>query len=89
MMAAYIAAKLAIDGRGSRPAEQADETIQLNYDRAIDWAKGVQRQTIHPDVTFNSNPTVYALPQVRSPNPPRGWTGGGGGNGGRWGGGIG
>lgn len=74
MMAAYVAAKLALENRGTRPMQGADDTVERNYDRAIAWAKGVQRQTVHPDVTFSQPAPTYTLPQVASPNQPRGWT---------------
>ena len=75
-MAAYIAVHTLYDGsRGASPMRGSDERIETNYQAAIDWAKGVQRQTVHPDVTFTPQPQTYALPQVRSPNCDRGWGG--------------
>ena len=73
MMASYVAAKLMLEQRGTRPMAGADDTTETNYDRAIAWAQGVQRQTVHPDVTFAAQPQTYALPMVSSPNRLRGW----------------
>ena len=76
MHTSYIAAFLMYSGsRGATPMKGADEMVRINYEDAIRWAEGVQRQTVHPDVTFTC-PTVpsYAFPQVMSPNCPRGWT---------------
>jgi phage gp36-like protein len=73
MMASYVAAKLMLEQRGTRPMSGADDTTERNYDRAIAWAQGVQRQTVHPDVTFTAQPQTYAFPMVSSPNRLRGW----------------
>ncbi len=77
MHAAYIAAFLMYSGsRGATPMKGSDEMVRQNYEDAIKWAEGVQRQTIHPDVTV-ATPFAgsdYQFPQVMSPNCPRGWT---------------
>ena len=78
LMASFIAGYLVYTGsRGAQPMKGADDSIERNYDRAMDWARGVQRQTIHPDVTFTPAPETYRLPQVSSPNRDRGWGSGG------------
>ena len=70
----HIAAKLALDARGSSPLNAGgDEQIERRYQEAIEWGKGVQRQTVHPDVTCIVPATDYVLPQVSSPNRVRGW----------------
>lgn len=75
MHAAYVAAYLIYSGsRGAMPMKGADDRVMINYEHAIEWAKGVQRQTVHPDVTFACPAPTYQLPQVHSPNKPRGWT---------------
>ena len=71
--AVHIAVKLALDARGSSPLANGDETVERNYERAIEWAKGVQRQTVHPTVTYQTPAAAYVLPQVSSPNCARGW----------------
>jgi phage gp36-like protein len=73
MMTSYIAAKLMIEARGASPMNCNDESLEKNYDRAIVWFKDVQRQTVHPDVTFSQPAANYILPQVNSPNSARGW----------------
>jgi phage gp36-like protein len=73
MHVSYIAAKLMIEARGNDPGAGADETIELNYNRAIHWLEGVQRRTIHPNII--QTPTVapqFTAPQVFSARP-RGW----------------
>lgn len=75
MHAAYIAAFLMYSGtRGATPMKGSDEMIRTNYEDAIRWAEGVQRQTVHPDVTFSVPSPQYVFPQVVSANTPRGWT---------------
>jgi phage gp36-like protein len=76
MNAAYIAAYLMYSGsRGAVPMKGSDLMVKANYDAAIKWAEGVQRQTIHPDVTTTPfQGSDYQFPQVQSPNRPRGWT---------------
>ncbi len=73
LRAVHIACKLAIDARGNSPM-RGDASLEKNYDDAMEWVRGVQRQTIHPDVTFTVPAPQYQLPQVSSPNQPRGWT---------------
>ena len=75
MHASYIAAFLMYSGtRGAAPMKGSDEMIRQNYEDAIRWAEGVQRQTVHPDVTFATPSPQFAFPQVMSRNAPRGWT---------------
>lgn len=74
LRAVHIAAKLALDARGASPLHAGgDEQIERRYQEAIEWGKGVQRQTIHPDVTYAQPAPQYTLPQVSSPNRTRGW----------------
>jgi phage gp36-like protein len=75
-MTAYIALYLLATGPiGYAPQAGADDNIGRNYDRAIAWGKGVQRQAIHPDVTpqlpDGADP-LHDAPQVSS-QPVRGW----------------
>jgi phage gp36-like protein len=74
MNVAYIAAKMMLEARGSRPMSGADDTVEKNYDRAIKWFKDVQNQIISPNVTYTSLAPNYSLPAVESPNCVRGWT---------------
>lgn len=74
MYCAWIAQYLLISGaRGYNPAAGADVAVRMKYEDAITWCRGVQRQEIHPAVTFNQpNPPTYQLPQVYT-SPPRRW----------------
>ena len=72
---AQIAVFLILSGRGYNPSAGADSTIRQNYEDAIAWFEGVQRQAVHPDVTpavAQPGDPVHDLPQVRS-QPQRGW----------------
>lgn len=84
---AYIAVYLLLSARGYNPSAGADNLIRERYYEAVGypdrpgsgWFPGIQRQAIHPDVTFsNPNPPNFSLPQVRTGGPSaapiRGWT---------------
>lgn len=84
---AYIAVYLLMSARGYNPSAGADDLIRERYFEAIGypdrpgsgWFPGVQRQAIHPNVTFsNPNPPNFSLPAVRTGGPTaapvRGWT---------------
>ena len=84
-MTAYVAVYLLMTGPvGLAPQAGADANITQNYYRAVGWpdrpgtgwAPGVQRQSIHPDVTptvAQPGDPVHDVPQVHTA-PQRGWT---------------
>src|ERR1700678_4126417 len=75
MMTAYIAVYLLMAARGYNPASSSDVTIRQNYEDAIKWFEGVQRQNVHPDVTpaiAQPGDPTHDLPQVQT-SPQRGW----------------
>lgn len=87
MHTAFIAVYLLLGQRGYNPSAGADNLIRERYYEAVGypdrpgsgWFPGVQRQAIHPDVTFATpNPPNFSLPSVRtggpSAAPQRGWT---------------
>jgi phage gp36-like protein len=87
MHTAYIAVFLLLSARGYNPSAGADDLIRERYYEAVGypdrpgsgWFPGVQRQAIHPDVTFSQpNPPNFSLPSVRTGGPSgapiRGWT---------------
>ena len=58
--------------RGYNPEGQ-DETIERRREQALEWFKGVQRRSVHPNVQDSGfTPPTGQVPQVAS-NPPRGW----------------
>ena len=72
---AQIAVYMALAARGYDPSTGADETIRKNYEDAVKWFEGVQRQSVHPDVTpsvAQPGDPVHDLPQVQT-SPQRGW----------------
>jgi phage gp36-like protein len=83
---AHVAIYLLMTGRGFSPQGGADRQITERYYAAVGWPDrpgsgwfpGVQRQSIHPDVTpaqaLPGDP-VHDVPQIAS-SPPRGWTSG-------------
>lgn len=73
---AIIAVYLLLQARGMNPAAGADDRIRLNYEDSIRWLEGVQRQSVHPNVTPSvpqPGDPVHDLPQVHT-QPMRGWT---------------
>jgi phage gp36-like protein len=74
MHVAWIAVYIALRQRGYNPAQDGTaDPIRQQFDDAVMWLEGVQRQSIHPDVTYNSpSPPNYQLPTVRSAQA-RGW----------------
>lgn len=73
--AVKIAVYLLMTARGFNPSAGADSRIRLDYEDAIAWCEGVQRQAVHPNVV----PAVaqpgdgnHDLPQVQT-SPQRGW----------------
>lgn len=75
MRAAHIATWLLLAQRGRNPEAGWDDQIDERYKEAIEWAKGVERQNIHLNVTLNTpNPPQYSFPAVISARP-RGWRG--------------
>jgi phage gp36-like protein len=85
MHTAFLAGKILLSTRGYNPAAGADDRIEKQWDDAVRWFEGIQRQSVHPDVTpsgsspgGSGNP-AFDLPQVIT-QPQRGWqqTSGGG-----------
>jgi hypothetical protein len=75
LQAAKLAVYLILNARGRNPSAGADDIVDRNYNEAIKWCEGVQRQSIHPDVTPNVQMNQNSgpdLPQVRT-QPQRGW----------------
>ena len=73
---AYIAVYLLMTSRGYNPSAGADDLIRLRYEDAVHWFEGIQRQSVHPDVTpavAQPGDPVHDLPQVIT-SPQRGWT---------------
>lgn len=71
---AQIAVYLLLSARGYNP-EGADNLIRKNYEDALLWYAGVQRQSVHPDVTpavAQPGDPTHDLPQVQT-SPVRGW----------------
>jgi len=72
---AQIAVWMLLKARGVNPDAGADSYWQTEYQDAIRWFEGVQRQSVHPDVTpavAQPGDPTYDLPQVRT-SPQRGW----------------
>jgi phage gp36-like protein len=75
LRAAHIATWLLLSQKGRNPGAGYDDQIDMRYAEAIEWAKGVERQSIHLNVTVASqNPPRYNLPTVYTA-PQRGWSG--------------
>jgi phage gp36-like protein len=76
MNCSYIAAYILMSVRGFRPEQGADDLLRMNFQDAIKWCEGVQRQAIHPNVMQSTSPlpNTFVLPQVQSA-VPRGWNG--------------
>lgn len=83
MYTAWVACYLLMSGRGFNSGAGADRNIVDRYYLAVGnpgapgsgWFPGIQRNSIHPDVTPTIPPTqdaVHRMPQVQS-QPPRGW----------------
>lgn len=89
LRAAHIATWLLLSQKGRNPEAGYDDQIDARYTEALEWARGVERQNIHLNVTIaGPNPPKYNLPTVYT-GVPRGWGGIGGGPGrpggwGRW-----
>ena len=70
---AYHCAKIAVyvclSARGYNPDAGADPLWKQDYEKAIAWCRGIQRQEVHPQVQV-SQPSpgnaTYDLPQVQS-----------------------
>ena len=72
---ARIAVYILLTARGYNPAAGADDLIRIRYEHALEWFRGIQRQSVHPDVTpsvAQPGDTTHDLPQVRT-SPQRGW----------------
>lgn len=74
MRAAHIAVWLLLSGKGRNPEAGWDDQIDLRYQEAMEWARNVEKQNIHLNVTIATpNPPRYRFPAVLSARP-RGWT---------------
>lgn len=80
---AWIACYLLMSTIGFQPTAGSDRLIVERYYQAVGWPErpgsgwfpGIQRQSIHPDVTPSvpsPGNATYDLPQVRT-SPQRGW----------------
>jgi phage gp36-like protein len=71
---AWVAVFIAMQTRGYNPAREGQpDPLRDNYNDAILWLQGVERQAITPDVTVNAPSTpTYQLPSVRT-SQVRGW----------------
>jgi phage gp36-like protein len=72
---AKIAVYICLSARGYSPDAGADPLWKQDYEKAIEWANGIQRQAIHPQVTPSSpspGNATYDLPQVQT-SVSRGW----------------
>jgi len=73
MRAAHIAIWLLLADRGRNPEAGYDDQINLRYEQAIKWCEQVQRQAVHPNVTFAAPASpAFNLPAVLT-SPKRGW----------------
>jgi phage gp36-like protein len=78
---AQVAVWMLLNARGRNPAAGPDIYWRQEYEDAIEWFRGVQRQSVHPDVTpavAQPGDPVHDLPQVHT-SPQRGWEEFGGG----------
>ncbi len=72
---ARMAAEIVMSKRGYRPTAGADEVIRENAEHARVWFRGIQTQSVHPNVVFPIQiPPSYQVPQVLT-HPKRGWEG--------------
>lgn len=72
---AVLAVWKLLRARGLNPAAGGDVYWQTEYLAAIHWFEGIQRQSVHPDVTpavAQPGDPIHDLPQVHS-DPSRGW----------------
>jgi phage gp36-like protein len=73
MRAAHIATWLLLASRGFDPEAGYDSQIDSRYQEAIRWCEHVQRQAVHPDVTYDAPASPkYNLPAVLT-HCKRGW----------------
>lgn len=72
---AKIAVYICLSARGYNPDSGTDPLWKTDYDKAIAWCNGIQRQEVHPQVQV-SQPSpgnaTYDFPQVQS-SPRRGY----------------
>ena len=75
MYTSWIAVLILLQARGYQPTAGADDRIQRQYDNAIAWFNGVQRQSIHPSVTPAAGPVIGGTAQlpIVSTSVQRGW----------------
>lgn len=75
MNVCFLAAANILRSRGANPSAGADVEVFERAKEAVEWFRGIQKQSVHPDVTPASQPSIsnnYQLPQVISAQP-RGW----------------
>ena len=72
---AKIAVYILLSARGYNPDSGADPLWKRDYEKAVDWGRGIQRQEIHPQVQVSApspGNATYDFPQVSS-GAPRGY----------------
>ena len=72
---AKIAVYILLSARGYNPDSGADPLWKRDYEKAVDWGRGIQRQEIHPQVQVSApspGNSTYDFPQVSS-GAPRGY----------------
>ncbi len=75
MYTSWLAVFILMQARGYQPTAGADDRIQVQYDNAIAWFNGVQRQSIHPSVTPAAGPVIGGTAQlpIVATSVQRGW----------------
>jgi len=69
---AKIAVYMCLSVRGYNPAAGADPIWAKDYEKAISWVLGIQRQEIHPQVTVSApspGNATFDFPKVTSQQP--------------------
>ena len=72
---AKIAVYVCLSARGYNPDAGADPLWKQDYEKAIAWCRGIQRQEVHPQVQVSQpspGNSTYDFPQVQSA-PRRGY----------------
>lgn len=71
----YLAAYSIMSARGYNPEAGADSIYRDRWMAATEWLKGVQRQSIHPNITPNPTGTSLGTFPVVNTMQQRGWGG--------------
>ena len=71
----YLAAYSILAARGYNPEQGADSTYYDRWKAATKWFEGVQRQSIHPNITPNPTGTPLGTFPVVMTERERGWGG--------------